>query len=201
MSYCYAVRVVGETEIKFGYAKDPKRRLKQLQTGQPKRLELIVAWPVAASLGELPDKAIHRRFATHRINPDGEWFSGAPDVLAFVDEMLADPNSYQRQQEAEIERRNREAAAFLQQQLDFQAIRHQRNSLDFILGRPCSVTAEREAEYDGRYPNERGVGKKLKVLAAALVLRFMLLTAFLSLGFWLFVIVLALGKSFLSVFH
>lgn len=82
MSYCYAIRVVGETDIKFGYARDPKRRLKKLQTGQPKRLELIVAWPVVLSVGELPDKVIHRQFAAHRISPDGEWFKGSPEVVA-----------------------------------------------------------------------------------------------------------------------
>ena len=46
MSYCYAMRIAGETDIKFGYAKNPAKRLRQLQTGQPKKLELIVAWPV-----------------------------------------------------------------------------------------------------------------------------------------------------------
>src|SRR5262249_6369682 len=149
-----------------------------LQTGQPKRLELIVAWPVAVSRGEFPDKTIHRRFIAHRISPDSEWFRGSPEVVAFVEEMLTDPNSYQRQQEAKVERRNAEARAFLQQQDDFQVIRQHRHSFGFLLGKPFSaVAAEREVEFDAKYPNERGVGKIFEVLVGGLVLRFMLLIA------------------------
>ncbi len=179
MSYCYAMRFAGETDIKFGYAKDPAKRLKQLQTGQPKRLELIVAWPVSAPAGkELPDRRLHRRFAAYRISPDGEWFAGSAEVLAFIHGVLADPQNYQKQKEAaqlvEQARREQEAKEEKRRKAGFEAIRLHRDSFAsfawILIGRryPCpGVSQLRQAEYEalinettfgrtGKYPKAEG---------------------------------------------
>ena len=55
--------------IKIGRSKNPQKRLKQLQTGNPNKLKLIVAFK-----GEgWKEKNIHERLDRYRL--EGEWFS------------------------------------------------------------------------------------------------------------------------------
>ena len=55
--------------IKIGRSKDPQKRLKQLQTGNPNRLKLIASFD---GLG-WQEKLIHERLKSYRLK--GEWFS------------------------------------------------------------------------------------------------------------------------------
>jgi len=201
------MRFAGETDIKFGYAKDPTKRLKQLQTGQPKKLELIVAWPVSApAKEELPDKQLHRRFAAHRISPNGEWFSGSIEVLAFIDEMLADSNTYQKQQEgaqlAERARQEHEAKEEAARKANFEAIRLHQDSFAFfgwsLLGKrvACPIVSQsRQAEYDamineitfrrtGRYPDEDRIWDKAWVAVSSWLTLLLLLLYFVGPLVW-----------------
>lgn len=52
---------------------DPLRRLATLQTGNPRRLEVVAMWPVDA------EDTLHRLLADLR--GVGEWFALAPDML------------------------------------------------------------------------------------------------------------------------
>lgn len=65
--------------VKIGYTGgDPRKRLAALQTGNHRRLDLVLAIP-----GELADEArLHDRFAAHRVT--GEWFTYARPVRALV---------------------------------------------------------------------------------------------------------------------
>lgn len=67
-------------QVKIGYAVDPERRLRQLQTGSPHRLELrrTVCPATMAQEAEL-----HRRFAAYRDH--GEWFRLTGDVAEWAD--------------------------------------------------------------------------------------------------------------------
>lgn len=55
--------------IKIGRSKNPQKRLKQLQTGNPNKLKLIAEFK-----GEgWKEKILHERLSAYRLN--GEWFS------------------------------------------------------------------------------------------------------------------------------
>ena len=55
--------------IKIGRSKDPQKRLKQLQTGNPSRLKLIASFK-----GEgWKEKILHENLKKYRL--EGEWFS------------------------------------------------------------------------------------------------------------------------------
>ena len=55
--------------IKIGRSKDPQKRLKQLQTGNPNKLKLIAYFE-----GEgWREKLLHEHLSSHRL--EGEWFS------------------------------------------------------------------------------------------------------------------------------
>lgn len=62
------------TAVKIGVTgqDDVKKRLKQLQTGNPWRLSIkaVIYRPDAYQFEEL----LHRHFRTYRIRSDGEWF-------------------------------------------------------------------------------------------------------------------------------
>lgn len=65
-SHTYLIAADGTHLVKIGIAKDPMRRLKELQTGQPMDLHLL--WSVAGDY----ESDLHLHFATHRVR--GEWF-------------------------------------------------------------------------------------------------------------------------------
>ena len=64
--------------IKFGRAKNPDARLKELATGSPYRLSLVAKeyWP------DEIEGIIHRAFANRRVN--GEWFKPSGRVEEFL---------------------------------------------------------------------------------------------------------------------
>tara|TARA_B100000085_G_C18500857_1_gene495419 strand:- start:895 stop:1200 length:306 start_codon:yes stop_codon:yes gene_type:complete len=55
--------------IKIGRSKNPRKRLKQLQTGNPNKLKLIAAFEGQG----WREKIIHERLSRYRL--EGEWFS------------------------------------------------------------------------------------------------------------------------------
>lgn len=60
------------TAVKIGIALDPLARLDALQTGNPRRLDLIGS--IEGDLGD--ERVLHDRFAAHRLV--GEWFDRRP---------------------------------------------------------------------------------------------------------------------------
>jgi len=65
----YAIRCSGSSHIKFGKAKNPKRRLDMLQTGNPSQLQLI-AW---ADWPDSEEWRIHQFLEQDWVR--GEWFA------------------------------------------------------------------------------------------------------------------------------
>ena len=65
-------------QIKIGLAKDPRERLRTLQTGSPVALRLLAF--IAG--GYDAEQGYHARFAAHRLH--GEWFAPHPDILAEI---------------------------------------------------------------------------------------------------------------------
>lgn len=68
----------GDT-VKIGWAKDPKKRVAQLQTGCPHRVSLY-AWFNGSRDDE---KVLHRAFA--HLHVRGEWFRATPELMDLAD--------------------------------------------------------------------------------------------------------------------
>ncbi|MFF9624248.1 GIY-YIG nuclease family protein [Streptomyces griseosporeus] len=85
--HTYLVTAEGSHLVKIGIAKDPMRRLRELQTGQP--MDSFLMWSVEGDY----EHALHERFAKYRHR--GEWFDlrelGDPVnvVTAAINEMKA----------------------------------------------------------------------------------------------------------------
>lgn len=79
LDYTYLVGIEGSPLVKIGHAKDPRKRLRFLQTGHPMLLSLLWTYPVNY------ETALHDRFDHCRVR--GEWFDLTPvgDPVAVVD--------------------------------------------------------------------------------------------------------------------
>lgn len=75
--------IAGEHAIKIGVARDPWRRLRELQTASPEPLRLVTCWWGSRKL----EREIHRRFAHLRAH--GEWFRADVALLALVQQIAA----------------------------------------------------------------------------------------------------------------
>lgn len=76
--FVYFVEARPSGLIKIGSASDPRRRVKELQTGSPEHLRLLAV----TTGGELHERDLHARFATDRVR--GEWFSPSPSLIALI---------------------------------------------------------------------------------------------------------------------
>lgn len=67
--------------VKIGVARDPERRILNLQTGNGKALKLIATFPFSSrSDAVCVERELHRKYASYRVN--GEWFR--PGVLKAI---------------------------------------------------------------------------------------------------------------------
>lgn len=69
--------IVSDEHVKIGRSIDPDSRMRSIQTGNPKPLE------IAAVINGNVEADLHRRFASYR--ESGEWFRLDGEVRAFVD--------------------------------------------------------------------------------------------------------------------
>ncbi|MFF6903309.1 GIY-YIG nuclease family protein [Streptomyces hydrogenans] len=67
-SFVYVIGPPGSTRVKIGTSVNPDKRLKELQTGNPDRLEVLWSTPGGREL----ETALHQAFAAYRT--EGEWF-------------------------------------------------------------------------------------------------------------------------------
>lgn len=71
-SYIY---IIGSDNppYKIGISKDPRRRLKELQTGYPQKLRILETRKVDISRTKLLESVIHKHLDQYKMN--GEWFN------------------------------------------------------------------------------------------------------------------------------
>lgn len=79
MGYVYFIS--NQYSIKIGYTKNnPKKRLKQLQTGSSERLYLL-----GYVKGDLEkEKTLHKKFAQFKLRNNGEWFSADDELIEYI---------------------------------------------------------------------------------------------------------------------
>ncbi len=71
-SYIYIIHD-GENNVKIGKSDNPKKRVKSLQTGHPKNLEVLKTFSVPKSKVFKIEKECHRKLNTS-YEKRGEWF-------------------------------------------------------------------------------------------------------------------------------
>jgi hypothetical protein len=76
-NYVYIIQGERGTEVKVGFTVDVDKRLKELQTGNPKVLHPLIILLAPPEV----ERQYHRQLAKSRVN--GEWFSG-PEVDQFI---------------------------------------------------------------------------------------------------------------------
>jgi hypothetical protein len=74
----YFIRDRGTGMVKIGYSGDPQDRVKSLETGSPKGVELL-----AACRGDLWHERMAQALFDH-LREKGEWFRPAEELMAFV---------------------------------------------------------------------------------------------------------------------
>ena len=77
MKWIYLIKAIDIVEnnvyYKIGISKNhPSKRLKQLQTGNALRLEIVEMFH--SKYANLLESSLHRTFSIERIREDGEWF-------------------------------------------------------------------------------------------------------------------------------
>lgn len=70
--------ITDKKNIKIGYSKNPNKRIKQLNTGNAKKLMLIGYM----NGDKNKEKELHCQFSQDRSN--GEWFSPSDELLDFI---------------------------------------------------------------------------------------------------------------------
>lgn len=65
----------GSKMVKLGWATDPERRLKQLQTGHPSTLKLLAFYPARRAT----EASLHQLFSDLRVR--GEWFDDRAGMI------------------------------------------------------------------------------------------------------------------------
>lgn len=77
----YVIRNPATNALKIGHSGDPRRRLRELQTGNSVRLEIVGL--VAAS--RKFEALMQEEFSDLAL--EGEWFSGADEILAWLNRL------------------------------------------------------------------------------------------------------------------
>jgi len=78
--YVYFIEATGLNRVKIGYATNPTKRIKDLDTGSAVNLELLGVVP--GSLAK--ERQLHQKFAQYRIK--GEWFNYSDEIKDYVKE-------------------------------------------------------------------------------------------------------------------
>lgn len=84
-SYIYLA--VCQQYFKIGRANDPQQRVRELQVGNPCKVELVFAWSCDSRVSAVFESALHKKFA-HRL-VQGEWFAlSRPEYMWFLQDPL-----------------------------------------------------------------------------------------------------------------
>ena len=88
--YVYLIRSGESPVYKIGRSCQPKKRLKQLQTGHPVKLFLVHIIRCEEFPARKVEKFLHSRFMYHRSRQNGEWFNLTEDIVRWLAEFQTD---------------------------------------------------------------------------------------------------------------
>lgn len=74
----YVIQAGDQGPIKIGFAINPKNRISQLQTANPKKLRILKI----INGGSDTEREIHKRLSAYRMN--GEWFQPCAEVMHYI---------------------------------------------------------------------------------------------------------------------
>jgi hypothetical protein len=81
VSFLYIIAASPEGPVKLGFSADPRKRLKQLQTGSVHVLALHHTEEVDDSRVKIAERALHKLLGHRRLK--GEWFSLSVEEAVF----------------------------------------------------------------------------------------------------------------------
>jgi hypothetical protein len=83
MKYIYLIQSLENSYYKIGVSKHPKKRIKQLQTGNSSELKLVEIYP--SEFAHQIEKTLQRRYS--HLQKEGEWFDmGITNEVSFIQE-------------------------------------------------------------------------------------------------------------------
>lgn len=83
MSHIYLIQNLETSKYKIGISKNPKKRIKQLQTGSGEELKLIHEFK--SEVSKKIESALHGRYK--HLNTHGEWFDlSLSEEVVFIEE-------------------------------------------------------------------------------------------------------------------
>lgn len=81
MKYIYLIQSLENSYYKIGISNNPKRRIKELQTGNPSQLKLVETYQ--SEHAEKIERTLQRRYSYLR--KEGEWFDmGISNEVSFL---------------------------------------------------------------------------------------------------------------------
>lgn len=81
--YVYAMATLSDPpKTKIGYTNDPRRRLAEIQAGNPFKVVLVAFFRSMNARGE--EAALHERFSEYKATGGTEWFSLPPDKIGVL---------------------------------------------------------------------------------------------------------------------
>ena len=83
MKFVYLIQSLEDSTYKIGVSKHPKKRIKELQTGNPSELRLVEAYQ--SEYANKIEKTLQRRYSYLR--KEGEWFDmSISNEVSFINE-------------------------------------------------------------------------------------------------------------------
>ena len=74
---------------KIGVSGNSKKRLKQLQTGCPLKLQLVDVYIVPRRIAKNLEKQLHKMFWQRRLRFNGEWFDLTSEHLSLLNDWIS----------------------------------------------------------------------------------------------------------------
>jgi hypothetical protein len=73
------------SRVKIGWSRNPEKRLKQLQTGNPSKLKLLKVYDVL----RVKERYLHKSLMLYKTRHNGEWFDiSATLIIDILDSLL-----------------------------------------------------------------------------------------------------------------
>ena len=86
--FVYAIHAVGSNYVKLGRSKEPLGRVRELQVGNPQRLNLLKMWWCEGVFCHEMERYLHNYFKEQ--NTSGEWFDMETSDADKIAEILTD---------------------------------------------------------------------------------------------------------------